>query len=118
MNKISRNCGLDKLPIYISEWNNTPSHQDYLNDTCYKSCYIAKNILENYDRLDGLAYWTLTDLMTEHSQTSNLFFGGLGLFTTNGIPKASYNSLLLLKNSVMNLSQAETVILPQEIIVR
>lgn len=97
MNKISRNCGLDKLPIYISEWNNTPSHQDYLNDTCYKSCYIAKNILENYDRLDGLAYWTLTDLMTEHSQTSNLFFGGLGLFTTNGIPKASYNSLLLLK---------------------
>lgn len=96
MKKISHECDLDKLPIYICEWNNTPSQQDYLNDTCYKSCYITKNILENYDRIDGLSYWSLTDLMTEHPQTGELFFGGLGLFTTSGIPKASYYALKLL----------------------
>ena len=96
MKKISRDCHLEQLPIYICEWNNTPSQQDYLNDTCFKSCYITKNILENYDRIDGLAYWSLSDLMSEYVQTGELFFGGLGLFTSNGIPKASFHALSLI----------------------
>lgn len=77
--------------------DNTPSQQDYLNDTCYKSCYIAKNILENYDKLDGLSYWSLTDLMAEHALPNELFFGGLGLFTVNGIPKASFYAMTLIR---------------------
>ncbi len=95
--KIRRDCGLEKLPIYISEWNNTPSQQDYLNDTCFRACYLAKNILENYDRLAGLSYWTLTDLMSEHALPDELYFGGLGLFTANGIPKAAYHAMCLLR---------------------
>jgi xylan 1,4-beta-xylosidase len=91
------NSGFEKLPVYVCEWNNTPSQQDLLNDTCYKSCYIAKNILENYDRLSGLSYWSITDLMTEAPLPDRLLFGGLGLFTTNGLPKASYYVLYLLR---------------------
>lgn len=87
---------LNSIPVYISEWNNTPSQQDYLNDTCFKACYIAKNIAENYDQLDGLAYWTLTDLVAEHEIPDTLFFGGLGLYTKSGIPKASYYAMRLL----------------------
>lgn len=87
---------LDKLPLYISEWNNTPSQQDYLNDTCFKSCYIVKSILENYDRLDGLGYWALSDLMSEQALPDNLFFGGLGLFTVNALPKASFYAMKFL----------------------
>lgn len=56
-----RRLNLGKLPIYLSEWNNTPSQQDLLNDTCFKSCYIVKNILENYDRLESFTYQALTD---------------------------------------------------------
>ena len=84
-------------PIYLSEWNNTPSQQDLLNDTCYKSCYIIKEILENYDQLDSFGYWSLTDWMGEAPQPKELFFGGLGLFTANGIPKASYYAFTLLR---------------------
>ena len=87
----------DSLPLYVSEWNNTPSQQDLLNDTCFKSCYIAKCILEHYDQLDSFAYWSLTDWMGEAPQPKELFFGGLGLFTTNGIPKASYMAFTLLR---------------------
>jgi len=89
--------GLNQLPIYLTEWNNTPSQQDLLNDTCFKSCYIVKNILENYDRLDSFGYWSLTDWMGEAPLPRELFFGGLGLFTVNGIPKASYYALYLLR---------------------
>ena len=84
-------------PIYLSEWNNTPSQQDLLNDTCFKSCYIIKEILENYDQLDSFGYWSLTDWMGEAPQPKELFFGGLGLFTANGIPKASYYAFTLLR---------------------
>jgi len=87
----------EKVPIYLTEWNNTPSQQDLLNDTCFKSCYIVKEILENYDRLDSFGYWTLTDWMGEGPQPEQMFFGGLGLFTSNGIPKASYYAFTLLR---------------------
>ena len=89
--------GMSALPVYVCEWNNTPSQQDLLNDTCYKSCYIVKNILENYDRFAGLAYWSLTDLMAEAPLPEKFLFGGLGLFTANGLPKAGYYTLCLLR---------------------
>lgn len=89
-------CKAQDLPIYLTEWNNTPSQQDLLNDTCFKSCYIAKGILENYDKLDSYAYWSLTDWMNEAVQPEDLFYGGLGMFTVNGIPKPSYYMFTLL----------------------
>lgn len=91
-----RRLDLNNVPIYLSEWNNTPSHQDLLNDTCFKSCYIVKNILENYDRLSSFTYQSLTDLMADGPLPDKLFFGGLGLFTTNQIPKASFYAFTLL----------------------
>ncbi|MCD7833788.1 MAG: helix-turn-helix domain-containing protein [Lachnospiraceae bacterium] len=86
-----------RYPIYLTEWNNTPSHQDWLNDTCFKSCYLVKGILENMDALESYCYWSLTDWTGESPIPSELFFGGLGLFTKNGIPKPSYHALTLLR---------------------
>ncbi len=83
--------------IYLTEWNNTPSQQDWLNDTCFKSCYLTKMVLENMDLLDGYGYWSLTDWMGEAGLPDELFFGGAGLFTKNGIPKPSYYALSLLR---------------------
>jgi xylan 1,4-beta-xylosidase len=57
-----------KLPIYITEWASTSSHRDWLNDTCYRSAYIVKNILENYDDVGSFGSWCLTDTMEELPQ--------------------------------------------------
>lgn len=86
-----------RKPVYLTEWNSTPSQQDLLNDTCFKSCYIAKCILENYDRLDSFGYWSLTDWMSEAPIPRELFFGGLGMFTVGGIPKATYHVFRMLR---------------------
>lgn len=88
--------GLPQLPIYLTEWNHTPSQQDLLNDTCFRACYLVKNILQNYDRIASFGVWSVTDLMAEAALPQELFFGGLGLFTQNGIPKAGYYALRLL----------------------
>ncbi len=85
--------GIGDLPIYLTEWNLTVSHRNLLNDTCFKSCYLAKNLLENYDSLDSFGYWVLTDAIEETQPSDKQFHGGLGLYTTNGIKKPHYYTL-------------------------
>ncbi len=67
-----------------------------LGDTCFRSCYLVKNILENDDRLDAMGYWVLTDLFEEHQVPPETFHGGLGLFTYNGIKKPAYYAMWLM----------------------
>lgn len=86
----------NEVPIYLTEWNFTPSKRDLLGDTCFRSCYIVKNILENYDRLDSFGFWFLSDFMQELSIPQESFHGGLGLVTADGIKKAGYYAFQLL----------------------
>lgn len=83
-------------PVYLTEWNLSPAHRELLGDTCFRSCYLAKNILDNYDRLDSMGYWVLTDLFEEHQVPPDTFHGGLGLFTYNGIKKPAYYAMWLM----------------------
>lgn len=85
--KILSECGAGHLPFYLTEWNFTLSHRNLINDTCFKSCYIMKNLLKNYDRLDSFGYWSLTDLLEENALPDTLFHGGLGMYTMNGLRK-------------------------------
>ena len=88
--KFFSGMGFRNVPIYMTEWNFTLSHRILISDTCFKSCYILKNLLENYDRLDSFGYWSLTDLLEENPLPEELFHGGLGLYTMNGIKKSVY----------------------------
>ena len=90
VNEISMRYFDKIIPTYLTEWNLTVSHRNPINDTCFKSCYIAKNLLENYDRLDAFGYWSMTDLIGESQPSNALFHGGLGMFTYNGIEKPPY----------------------------
>lgn len=87
LKKVFSSLGLEELPVYLTEWNFTFSHRNLINDTCFKSCYIMKNLLKNYDRLDSFGYWSLTDLLEENVLPDTLFHGGLGIYTMNGLRK-------------------------------
>jgi xylan 1,4-beta-xylosidase len=89
--------GLDKIEIVLDEWNSNIWQRDLCNDTCYKSAFIAKNIAENYDRISAFGYWALSDFMEEIPLYRDVFHGGFGLFTYNGIRKSSFNAMLLLR---------------------
>ncbi|MGB4658130.1 MAG: hypothetical protein WBI07_02995, partial [Mobilitalea sp.] len=56
-----------------------------------------KNILDNYDHLDSFGYWVLSDFIEEVKLSEELFHGGLGLFTYNGIKKPQYYAMCLLR---------------------
>ena len=88
--KYLTDLGVGELPIYLTEWNLTVSHRNLLNDTVFKSCYLAKNLLENYDQLDSFGYWVLTDLIEETQPSASEFHGGLGLYTYHQIKKPHF----------------------------
>ena len=96
LKKSARKFNMKHLPVYLTEWNLTVSHRDPINDTCFKSCYLTKNLLQNYDRINSFGYWCLTDFHEEMPVPDSLYHGGLGMFTYNKIPKAHYHAFRLL----------------------
>lgn len=88
--KMFKTLEVDDRPVYMTEWNFTMSHRNLISDTSFKTCYIMKNLLKNYDRLDSFCYWSLTDLIRENPLPPNLFHGGLGIYTSNGLRKGIF----------------------------
>ncbi|MBU3099495.1 MULTISPECIES: GH39 family glycosyl hydrolase [Clostridium] len=84
------------LKLFVTEWNLSPYTEDPNRDTCFLSTYIIYNILNNINQVDGIAFWTLSDILEEGITENKLYHGGLGLFTYNGIKKPSYNAFFLL----------------------
>lgn len=91
-----KEIGFEDKQVFLTEWNSTVSHRDLMNDTCFKSAYIIKNIIDNYDRLHAFGYWLLTDFHEEYLMSKNLFHGGLGLLAYQQIKKPSYHAISFL----------------------
>ena len=89
--------GLDHLPLWITEWNLTVSHNNYINDTLFAGCYIVKNVLEYSEGLGALGYWVASDFIEEQRVSEDTFHGGLGLLTTEGIRKPQFLAFELLR---------------------
>lgn len=74
-------------PIYITEFNLNASSQNYLNDTVFQSCYLARYLNRNLSLVQGMGYFTLSDITVIPSAPEDLLFGGNGLYTCPGIRK-------------------------------
>ncbi|MDE6846557.1 MAG: helix-turn-helix domain-containing protein [Lachnospiraceae bacterium] len=96
MRAILKKEGMSDIPLILEEWSNNVWQRDLCNDTCYKSAYLFKNILENNHNLDGMAYFTLNDRIDEVPPALDTFHGGFGLFTKNDIPKSACRAMELL----------------------
>ncbi len=82
--------------VFISEWNTTPNPSDLLHDTCFQSAFLVKNILENFNKINGMAYWAFSDVFEETKTNHFTFHGGMGIITNNGIKKPAYYAYQLL----------------------
>ncbi len=103
-------------PIYLDEWSSTASHREWLNDTCYKSAYIVKNLIDNYDSVECIGHWCISDTLEELPSHNNEFHGELGLFTNHQIKKPAYWALCFV-NQLYNIlvEQGEGFIVTKDI---
>jgi len=85
--KLIANAGFIDTPIYVNEWNFTPSVRNYINDTTFKGAYIVKNIIDVYGLVDVMGYGAGSDRAYSFFDTAEILFGGTGLITNDGILK-------------------------------
>lgn len=78
---------LSNKKIYITEWNITVSNSNIINDTLYKGAYIVKNIMDIIGKVEGIGYWSASDIYHSSEQSTELLNGGSGLLTKHGIQK-------------------------------
>lgn len=90
--------GLDSR-IYISEWNNSLSNRDYLNDSCFRAAYVAEKIEQLWGEVDMLGLWMASDWVSNYYDTgSRIANGGSGLLTKDLIHKPVYYALKFLSS--------------------
>lgn len=82
--------------LWITEWSANSDSRDLLHDTCYMGAFITKNVIENFEKVKGMGFWTFTDIFDEFQLEQPLFHGGFGLLTYNGIKKAGYHAFFFL----------------------
>lgn len=85
-----------KIPLYYTEWSNSPSSRDPYHDGPYSAAFIMKTIADNSGIVDLYSYWTFSDIFEELNFCSTPFHGGFGLLNIHGIPKPSYQAFRLL----------------------
>ena len=90
LSRFQEEVGLGHLPLWITEWNLSVSHSNLINDTLFAGCYVIKNILEHSSRFACLGYWAVSDFIEEQPLSDDIFHGGLGLLTVNGIRKPQF----------------------------
>lgn len=88
--RLKQQTGLEELPIYITEWNNSISNRNYLNDSCFRAAYIVKKAETIADQVDMLGIMGGTDWVSSHMDTVGIVNGGIGLLTKDMIRKPAY----------------------------
>ena len=89
------------LPVYYTEWNNSPSPRDSYHDDPYNAAFIVKTITDSLKQLDCnllecYSFWSFSDIFEECGFSSEPFHGGFGLMNIYGIPKPSYRAFQML----------------------
>ena len=85
--QLLRETGHADLPVFVTEWNETISDRNYINDTCYRGAYIVKSMIEIGEDVEAAGYFSGTDRRSEYYDSHMLLEGGNGLLSRNGIMK-------------------------------
>jgi len=76
--------------IWVTEFNSNLSSRNYLNDSAYQAVYLARNLAAAAQLgVNAMGYYLLSDAPLRYSDSMNFLFGGWGLYTDSGLPKAS-----------------------------
>ncbi len=82
--------------IHLTEWNSSSSPRDHTHDTLPAATYVVRSVLHSLQTVDSLAYWTFTDVFEEGGAGDEIFHGGFGMLTLQGIPKPTFHAYRML----------------------
>jgi xylan 1,4-beta-xylosidase len=98
------------LPLYFTEWSTSYTPRDPVHDSYVSGPWILTKLKGAQGSLDGMSYWTYTDIFYEAGPPPAPFHGGFGLMTIDGIRKPAwfaYKYLHALRGNVVPVPDAE-----------
>ncbi|MFY8209187.1 MAG: GH39 family glycosyl hydrolase [Caulobacter sp.] len=78
------------LPLYFTEWSTSYTPRDSVHDSYVSAAYIVEKLRRVKGLVQGMSYWTYTDLFEEPGPPTAPFQGGFGLMNPQGIRKPSW----------------------------
>jgi xylan 1,4-beta-xylosidase len=78
------------LPLYFTEWSTSYNPRDPVHDSYISASYILDKLKRSEGLLQGMSYWTYTDIFYEAGPPPSPFHGGFGLMTIDGIRKPAW----------------------------
>jgi len=78
------------LPLYFSEWSTSYTPRDSVHDSYISAPYILNKLKACQGEVEGMSYWTYSDLFEEPGPPTAPFQGGFGLITPEGIRKPAF----------------------------
>jgi xylan 1,4-beta-xylosidase len=78
------------LPLYFTEWSTSYSPRDPVHDSYHCAAYVLTKLKESRGQLQGMSYWTFSDLFEEPGPPTAPFQGNFGLLNPQGIRKPVY----------------------------
>lgn len=81
---------MDQCKLYVTEWNNSISNRNFLNDSPFRAAYIVKHLSQLADKVDIIGIWMGSDWISSYYDTQRIANGGSGLLTKDTIRKPAY----------------------------
>ncbi len=78
------------LPLYFTEWSTSYTPRDSVHDSYVSAAYIVEKLRRTQGLVQGISYWTYTDLFEEPGPPTKPFEGGFGLMNPQGIRKPAW----------------------------
>jgi xylan 1,4-beta-xylosidase len=101
------------LPLYFTEWSTSYTPRDPVHDSYISAPYILSKLMACKGLLQGMSYWTYTDLFEEPGPPTASFQGGFGLLNREGIRKPAffaYKYLNALRGEALRTSDPEAML--------
>jgi len=78
------------LPLFFTEWSVSYNPRDPVHDDYMSAAYIIEKLHQVEGVVQGMSYWTYSDLFEEPGPQTRAFDGGFGLMTPEGIRKPAW----------------------------
>jgi xylan 1,4-beta-xylosidase len=104
------------LPLYFTEWSTSYTPRDSVHDSYISAPYILTKLKASQGLLQGMSYWTYTDLFEEPGPPTAPFQGGFGLLNPQGIRKPvffAYKYLHALQGDSLKTSDQQAMLANQ-----
>jgi xylan 1,4-beta-xylosidase len=101
------------LPLYFTEWSTSYTPRDPVHDSYISAPYILTKLKESEGLVQGMSYWTYSDLFEESGPPTASFQGGFGLLNREGIRKPAffaYKYLHALQGESIKASDSEVML--------